>query len=366
MDVYLVGGAVRDSLLGLPVKERDWVVVGSTPEAMLRRGYRQVGRDFPVFLHPDDAEEYALARTERKSGPGHTGFVCHAGPEVTLEEDLRRRDLTVNAMARDQDGTLIDPFGGRDDLARKLLRHVSDAFSEDPLRVYRVARFAAQLPGFQVAPETMALMRTMAASGVLTELAAERVWQEFHKALVTPAPARFLQVLEQAGALAAWFEELQGEPVVLPPTLAGAEQRFAALASPLTPPRVAALGARLKAPRRYQRLAGQVARFTSTLATWRNRSAADVLEALNGIGALDPRHDAGPALRVIQTISGQDLAPLRSLLERLKAVVAEPFLAEGLTGRAVGEAIEAARRDRIAQAQGADSVPAGPVSSDGR
>ncbi len=163
MEIYLVGGAVRDALLGLPIRERDWVVVGSTPEEMQRLGYRQVGRDFPVFLHPQTNEEYALARTERKVGPGHTGFVCHAGPDVTLEEDLRRRDLTVNAIAQAHDGTLIDPWGGAADLSARRLRHVSEAFLEDPLRVFRVARFAAQLGafGFRVEPETLQLMADM-------------------------------------------------------------------------------------------------------------------------------------------------------------------------------------------------------------
>lgn len=355
MDVYLVGGAVRDSLLGLAEKERDWVVVGSTPEEMLRRGYRQVGRDFPVFLHPDDAEEYALARTERKSGPGHTGFVCHAGPEVTLEEDLRRRDLTVNAMARDGAGTLIDPFGGRDDLARKQLRHVSDAFTEDPLRVYRVARFAAQLPGFQVAPETLTLMQAMARSGVLAELAAERVWQELHKALATAAPQRFFEVLAQAGALQPWLLELQDAPVVLPAELTGREERFAALMSPLTPDQVDAFCRRLKTPNRYQRLASQVVRFTATLSAWQTRPAAEVLAALGGIGALDPRHDVGPVLCVVQALSGVDPAPLHALIERLAAVAAAPFLARGLSGRAVGAAIEAERLDRIAALQSGDT-----------
>jgi len=175
--IYRVGGSVRDEILGRPVADRDWVVVGATPERMLALGYKPVGRDFPVFLDPVTREEHALARTERKAGRGHRGFEFHAAPEVTLEQDLARRDLTINAMARDEHGTLIDPFGGAADLARELLRHVSPAFAEDPLRVLRVARFAARF-GFAIAPETEALMRTLAASGELTLLSPERVWQE--------------------------------------------------------------------------------------------------------------------------------------------------------------------------------------------
>ena len=167
MKIYLVGGAVRDALLGLPIKDKDWVVVGATPQEMLDAGYQQVGRDFPVFLHPQTREEYALARTERKSGSGYTGFTCYAAPDVTLEADLQRRDLTINAMARDDDGEIIDPYNGRDDLETRLLRHVSPAFSEDPLRVLRVARFAARYAhlGFRIAEETMTLMRDMNAAG---------------------------------------------------------------------------------------------------------------------------------------------------------------------------------------------------------
>lgn len=211
METYLVGGAVRDELLGLEVKEKDWVVVGATPEAMRARGFRQVGRDFPVFLHPETGEEHALARTERKTGPGHRGFQVHADPGVTLEQDLARRDLTVNAMARDAQGHLVDPFGGRQDLEKHLLRHVSPAFNEDPLRVLRVARFAARLAplGFRVADETLALMGHMTASGELDSLTPERVWQETEKALACDAPAVYFRVLRACGALGVLFPELE-------------------------------------------------------------------------------------------------------------------------------------------------------------
>lgn len=203
MQVYLVGGAVRDALLGLPPGDRDFVVVGATPEQMLAQGFRQVGRDFPVFLHPRTGEEHALARTERKSGRGYTGFVVHASPDVTLEDDLRRRDFTINAIAQAEDGTLTDPFGGVADLQARTLRHVGDAFAEDPLRVLRAARFMARFAalGFTIAPETMALMRKMAASGELETLVPERVWQELSRALRSAQPSAFLHALRDCGAL---------------------------------------------------------------------------------------------------------------------------------------------------------------------
>ncbi len=205
--IYRVGGSVRDELLGRAVVDHDWVVVGATPEIMIASGYRPVGRDFPVFLHPETNEEHALARTERKHGRGYRGFEFFASPDVTLEEDLRRRDLTINAMARDEDGTLIDPFGGAADLAAGVLRHVSPAFGEDPLRVLRVARFAARF-GFTVAPATEALMRSLADSGELAELSAERVWQELARGLMEPQPSRMLAVLRACGALAQILPEV--------------------------------------------------------------------------------------------------------------------------------------------------------------
>lgn len=210
MKTYLVGGAVRDQLLGLPTHEYDWVVVGATPQEMLTQGYQQVGKDFPVFLHPETHDEHALARTERKSGSGYTGFICHADPEVTLEQDLLRRDLTINAIAQDSDGSLIDPYHGRRDLELRILRHVSPAFSEDPLRVLRIARFAARfhLLGFTIAPETQALMKQIVNSGEIAHLTAERVWKETEKALSTQSPQVFFQVLRDCGALAVLFPEI--------------------------------------------------------------------------------------------------------------------------------------------------------------
>ncbi len=210
MKSYLVGGAVRDTLLGLPVKDRDWVVVSATPQEMLDAGYQQVGRDFPVFLHPQSREEYALARTERKSGSGYTGFTCYAAPDVTLEQDLLRRDLTVNALAQDENGAIIDPFNGQQDLRQRILRHVSPAFNEDPLRVLRVARFAARYAhlSFRIADETMTLMRDMTGAGELAHLTPERVWKETESALRTRNPQVYFQVLRDCGALKVLFPEI--------------------------------------------------------------------------------------------------------------------------------------------------------------
>lgn len=210
MQIYLVGGAVRDKLLGVPVTDRDYVVVGATPEQMAANGFRPVGSDFPVFLHPETKEEYALARTERKRGHGYKGFTVYAAPDVTLEDDLKRRDLTINAMAEHSDGTLVDPFGGAADLRAGVLRHVSPAFAEDPVRVLRVARFAARYAGrgFQIADETLALMRSMVASGEIDHLVPERVWAELERALGEDHPARFFEVLGACGALARLFPEL--------------------------------------------------------------------------------------------------------------------------------------------------------------
>jgi tRNA nucleotidyltransferase (CCA-adding enzyme) len=205
---YLVGGAVRDALLGLPVKDRDWVVVGSSPEAMLDAGFHPVGRDFPVFLHPKTFEEYALARTERKTAKGYHGFAFHADANVTLEQDLSRRDLTVNAIAQDSDGVFTDPFNGQQDLQHKILRHVSHAFAEDPVRILRVARFAARFADFSIAPETMTLMQSMVAAGEADSLVAERVWQEIAKGLMEVKPSRMFEVLRETGALKILLPEL--------------------------------------------------------------------------------------------------------------------------------------------------------------
>ena len=210
MQTYLVGGAVRDELLGYPHQEKDWVVVGATADEMIAAGYQQVGKDFPVFLHPETREEYALARTERKTSPGYKGFAVHATPDVSLEEDLLRRDLTINALAKDESGNIIDPFNGLRDLDDRILRHVSPAFSEDPVRILRVARFAARYDhlGFTVADETMQLMKTMVDNSEVDALVPERVWQEMHKALTERTPSRFIEVLRECGALERILPEL--------------------------------------------------------------------------------------------------------------------------------------------------------------
>lgn len=264
MKVYLVGGAVRDQLLHKAVHERDYVVVGATPEQMLALGYRQVGKDFPVFLHPQTNEEYALARTERKSGAGYTGFTVFADPSVTLEEDLFRRDLTVNAIAQDESGELIDPYGGLHDIRERWLRHISPAFTEDPLRILRVARFAARFAGdgFKVAPETLALMQQISQNGELAHLSAERVWQETEKALATASPQVYWGLLHQVQAMQPWFSELEhniDEQGLERIAEVCAEDRslyaWALSCSRITEEQLHALHQRLRVPKRYQVIA---------------------------------------------------------------------------------------------------------------
>jgi tRNA nucleotidyltransferase (CCA-adding enzyme) len=280
MQVYLVGGAVRDGLLGLPVRERDWVVVGATPEEMERAGYRSVGKEFPVFLHPQTQEEYALARLERKVAPGYRGFKVEFSPAVTLEEDLRRRDLTVNAMARDAAGKLVDPYGGERDLAARSLRHVSEAFVEDPVRILRVARFAARFAplGFSVAPETLALMAQMVHNGEASALVSERVWRELALALEAPQPQRAFEVLRDCAALAVLLPELAA-PERLAPALAAlgaalasaadtavGPVRFAALLARIPTAEIEALCGRLRVPVEYRELALLAARLAPEVA----------------------------------------------------------------------------------------------------
>lgn len=266
MKIYTVGGAVRDALLGLPVKDHDHVVVGATPEQMLRKGFRPVGKDFPVFLHPQTQEEYALARTERKTAPGYRGFVFHAAPDVSLEDDLVRRDLTINAIARDEDGQLTDPFGGVDDIHNKVFRHVSDAFGEDPVRVLRLARFAARFGDFTVAPATLALMRGMVAQGEVDALVAERVWQEVAKGLMEAQPSRMLTVLQDCGALARILPELTVNDRLLQVIDRAAAEghelcvRFAVLMLAVPVVHINTLGERLRVPNDCRELAVMAAR----------------------------------------------------------------------------------------------------------
>ena len=319
MEVYLVGGAIRDELLGLPVQERDWVVVGGSAKALLKKGYRRVGRDFPVFLHPETHEEYALARTERKTAPGHGGFSVQTDGDVSLEADLVRRDLTINAMAKDREGRLIDPFGGQRDLRKRRLRHVSGAFGEDPLRVFRVARFAAVLEGFSVHPDTLVLMESMA--GTLPELPAERVWGEFRKALAAPAPQRFIAVLKQAGCLSPWLTEL-GE-VVIDLSLNGDLHRYGGIGWDLSPASTKALGKRLKAPKAHLQLSLDVAARGRTLGAWRGLTAADLdraLVAINGYRDLQRRRRV---FAVVAARSGTSIGALDEALAQMELEIAD-------------------------------------------
>jgi len=360
---FLVGGAVRDELLGRDVSDRDWVVVGRTPEDMLAQGYTQVGKDFPVFLHPVSHEEYALARTERKTGAGHLGFECHAGVDVTLEEDLERRDLTVNALAKSADGEVIDPFGGEQDLRDGVLRHVSPAFAEDPLRILRVARFAAQL-GFVVAPETLALMQAMAKQDAMAELPAERVWQEFHKALGTADVIAFVQVLREASALAPWFVELDLPESTLSVFGETSLQRFASVGSLLGAPKLKVLAQRLKAPRRFERFGAAAADYSRLFCNWQTVSSTALLDGLQKCGALQTgaqeRRDDFLSLLDWQTQAfGEfDAGALARLSSNLSTLGAQDAIAAARnagapmpTGQALGAAIARLRCEHIETAQ---------------
>lgn len=398
MQCYLVGGAVRDALLGREVKERDWVVVGATPEQMLAAGYKQVGRDFPVFLHPQSHEEYALARTERKTAPGYTGFVVHADPGVTLEQDLERRDLTVNAIAQDSNGDLIDPFYGLRDLEARLLRHVSPSFAEDPVRILRLARFAARYAnlGFMVAAETMTLMREMVATGEVDALVAERVWAETHKALCEPQPVHYFEVLRECGALARLFPELDrlygvpqperwhpeidtGVHVML--VLAQAARlsddprvRFAALLHDLGKgvtdpalwpshhgheqrgvPLVEAVCQRLRVPGEYRELAVIVTKYHGKYHRAGEMRDSTVLELLEDVDALrrperfelflsaceaDSRGRPG-----FEDADYPQPAILRAAQAAAAAVEVQPLLEQGLKGQAIAQAL---REQRLA------------------
>jgi len=398
MQTYLVGGAVRDALLGMPDADRDWVVVGSTPQAMVAAGFTPVGKDFPVFLHPHTREEHALARTERKTAPGYKGFVVHAAPDVTLEQDLARRDLTINAIAQDEQGQLIDPHGGQRDLKAKLLRHVTDAFREDPVRILRVARFAARWPDFAVAPATQALMQDMVLAGEVDALVRERVWQELAKGLMATRPSRMLQVLRACGALARLLPEVDRLYGVPQPTEhhpeidtgvhlemvldhsaqigAPLEVRFAALCHDLgkglTPadalPRhigheqrsvrlLHALAQRLHVPQSCHELAEVVAREHGHIHASAALGAAAALRLLVRCDALRRPERFTQVLQACLCDArgrlGWHARPypqaerLQALLHAALAVdtasVAQQAQAEGLSGAKVGERIEAAR-----------------------
>ena len=411
MDIYLVGGAVRDELLGLPVTERDWVVVGATPELLLKDGFRPVGKDFPVFLHPHTHEEYALARTERKSAPGYHGFQVHAAPDVTLEDDLRRRDLTINAMARDAEGRLIDPWSGVRDLEQRWLRHVSPAFTEDPVRILRIARFSARYAplGFRIAPETLELMQQMVASGEVDHLVAERVWTEMVRALGEAQPERFIETLRDCGALARLFPELDrlfGVPQ--PPahhpeidtgvqTLMALAQavhlgadpvtRFAVLVHDLgkgsTPalewPRhlaheqrgadlVRVLSQRLRVPNMYRELGVLTARYHTHAHRALELRPKTLLKLLQGLDALrKPQRFAQFLLACEADARGrlgleERAYPQAELLRQVQhaavSVAARTLVAQGLSGLALAEALFQARLAAITAARRA-FAPAG-------
>ncbi|RTE66793.1 hypothetical protein EH243_04075 [Amphritea opalescens] len=368
MQIYLVGGAVRDRLLDYPIYDQDWVVVGATPEEMLQQGFRPVGKDFPVFLHPDSGEEYALARTERKSGKGYTGFQYHASPDVTLEEDLIRRDLTINAMAMDAEGNIIDPYHGQQDLQQKLLRHVSPAFAEDPLRVLRVARFQARYAplGFHVAPETLALMQQLAASDELEHLTAERVWQEFQRALSEAAPQQFLLTLQQAHALPVLFPELL--PAVKDSTTltaisqpADTKVRFAilirrAFANIPAAERSEAIKVfceRHRAPNAYRDLALQFSGQAEQLCHFTELDAEQRLALVKDLDLLRRQEHLELLLQGCALIDPSELAAkhlLPQLLLSLQQINPKQLMAQGFKGKALGEAIHEAQL-RLCQQQ---------------
>jgi tRNA nucleotidyltransferase (CCA-adding enzyme) len=400
--VFLVGGAVRDAMLGRRHGDRDYVVVGATPEDMLAQGYKPVGKDFPVFLHPDTGEEYALARTERKTGPGYHGFAFHAAPDVTLEQDLARRDLTINAMARDEAGALVDPYRGERDLRERILRHVSPAFAEDPVRILRVARFQARYAplGFRIADETVALMRSMVEAGEAAHLVPERVWAETRKALAEPEPSAFLRALRTCGALAVVFPEIDAlygvpqPPQHHPEVDCGAHLElvldeaarlapgddlagFLALTHDLGKARtpaaelpkhighehrglapLRALCERLRVPAEYAELAALTCRHHLESHRALELKPATVLKLLEAFDAfrrparLDPFLIACTADKRGRLHHENDAYPqadfLRAARDAARAVTAQPFIEQGLQGTAIGDAMRRARIDAIA------------------
>jgi tRNA nucleotidyltransferase (CCA-adding enzyme) len=345
---FVVGGSVRDELLGLPVADRDWVVVGATPEDMVRLGYRPVGKDFPVFLHPRTHEEYALARTERKSGRGYKGFTVYAAPDVTLEQDLARRDLTINAMAKDEEGRLIDPYGGEKDLREGVLRHVSEAFEEDPVRILRVARFVARF-GFRIAPETEALMRRMVELGEADHLVAERVWQEFSRGLMERHPARMLEVLERCGIAERLLPELEADRAALEraaQALAPSAVRFAVLTWGLAPEAIEALCDRIRAPNEERELAVAASRCRPLLSA---QTAERLLELLKRGDAIRRRERFESLLQAAQLAQPDlDLGRVKKALDAACAVdagaIAREFPAD------IAARLDEARRQAIARA----------------
>lgn len=360
METYLVGGAVRDQLLKYPCHERDWVVVGATPDDLIAQGFQPVGKDFPVFLHPQTKEEYALARTERKTGPGYTGFECHTSPDVTLEEDLQRRDLTINAMAQDMRGRIIDPYGGQQDLKAKVLRHVSPAFVEDPLRVLRVARFAARYAhlGFTIAPETLNLMQSIVSSGELNALPGERVWKELERALGEASPDVFFYVLQQCGALESLMPELGAIESDRRAALQRAAAhdspntlRFTLLARGISEQQLNTLCDHIKAPNEYRHLALIMARQGDCLA--HNSAGPEtlltILEQADAFRKPERFHDwlrAGHLLYPDSPLPDK----LRSALDACSTVDPGAIAAQGLKGKAIAGELRNQRIEAINRA----------------
>ncbi|MTI15619.1 multifunctional CCA tRNA nucleotidyl transferase/2'3'-cyclic phosphodiesterase/2'nucleotidase/phosphatase [Sansalvadorimonas verongulae] len=362
MKTYLVGGAVRDELLGLPVKDRDWVVTGATPDDMLKAGYKPVGLDFPVFLHPKTKEEYALARTERKSGHGYAGFVFHTSPDITVEEDLLRRDLTINAIAKDENDNLVDPYHGQKDLTNRILRHVSPAFREDPLRILRVARFAARFAeqGFTVAEETRQLMQKMVQEGEASWLVAERVWQETIRALESTAPVIYFQELESCGALNVVMPELAvsfNEQALSLATQKNCDVtvRFAcSLCSTdsTSLKSVKALCKRMKVPSQYREVAEVTARI---LPQWFKGDITPelrlkLLQQTDGFRRPERFQQILTACHIFSEVSGGNRklsTQLTADLEKCKAVDVQALIAQGLKGKELAEGIQQARLEAI-------------------
>ena len=401
METYLVGGAVRDTLLGLPVVERDWVVIGATPEIMVKQGYRPVGKDFPVFLHPKSHEEYALARTERKTAPGYRGFTVHADPDVTLQQDLIRRDLTINAMAMTDDGIIIDPYGGQQDLENRVFRHISPAFAEDPVRILRLARFAARFShlGFTLAEETNLLMQTMVSAGEVDALVPERVWAELAKALLENTPSAFFYTLRNCGALARIFPELDAlfgvpqppqhhpeidtgihslmcleQAAILSPC---PEVRFAALVhdlgKALSPkenlphhyghetkglPVLATMCNRLRVPNSYRQLATHVMQYHTHCHKAAELRASTLTDTLAAIGAFKANNTVDKFVLACEADAkgrtGFEQRPypqanlFRQATLAANAIDTSSLLNSGLQGPAIGEAIRQLRIKAVA------------------
>lgn len=363
--VYLVGGPVRDGLLGIEAQDKDWVVVGVTPEQMLERGYLQVGRDFPVFLHPKTKEEYALARTERKQGQGYQGFVCFTSPEVTLEEDLQRRDFTINAMALSQSGELIDPYQGQQDLNHRILRHVSSAFSEDPLRILRGARFLARFYhlGFKIADETLQLMTALTQTGELQHLSAERIWKETERALSEPNPEQYLLTLQHCQALTVLMPQLVNTAALNIETLQLIQIRFpkpylslcrwGLLLKPLSEPQIQALCDQLKVPTEYRQFATLAKQHFNTLIAPEQHTAEACLLLLEKSGVFKQGGLWDALLALLQNhplITTQATAKQQewlNLAETVKGITAQTFQAQGLKGVEIGQAMKTARLEKI-------------------